>query len=90
MRVRVPPPEHLYALPALGPLHVLELAAAVLQNALRAQHVEIEDDFAPGESDEVTTARVLELECQMLRDTVQEFRRQVLARLERERSDWPF
>lgn len=90
MKVRVPSPDDLYALPALGPLHVLELAAAVVQNALRAQHVEIEGDFAPGESHEVTTARVLELECRMLRDTLQEFRRRVLARLERERCEWPF
>jgi hypothetical protein len=90
MKVRIPPPEGLYAVPALGPLHVLELAAAVVQNALRAQHFEIEDEVVPGESDEVTTARVLELECQMLRDTLHEFRRNVLARLARERSEWPF
>jgi len=90
MKVRVPRPEDLYAVPALGPLHVLELAAAVVQNALRAQHFEIEGDVEPGESDEVTLARVLKLECQMLRDTVHEFRRGVLARLDRERSEWPF
>ena len=90
MKVRVPPPEDLYALPALGPLHVLELAAAVVQNALRAQHIELEGDFFPGEPDEVTTARVLERECAMLRDTLHEFRRRVLARLARERGEWPF
>lgn len=90
MKIRVPPPSDLYALPALGPLQVLELAAAIAESALRAQHVEISGDFAPGESDEVTTARVLARECEMLRDTLHEFRRRVLARLARERIEWPF
>jgi len=90
MKVRVPPPEDLYVLPALGPLHVLELAAAVVQNALRAQHIEIEGAFAPGEAAEITTARVLYVECCMLQDTLHELRSRLLARLERERSVWPF
>ena len=90
MKVRVPKPEDLNALPALGPLHVLELAAAIVQNALRAQHIQLEGDFFPGEPDDVTTARVLERECAMIRDTVHHFRRRVLARLARERGEWPF
>ncbi|HEV2009731.1 MAG TPA: hypothetical protein VGS17_01715 [Candidatus Limnocylindria bacterium] len=90
MKVRLPAPSDLYVEPALGPLVLLDLAAAVAANALRAQHVEIEGDFFPGETDEITTARVLARECDMLRDTLNEFRRRVLARLARERSDWPF
>jgi len=90
MKVRVPPPSDLYASPALGPLLVLDFAAAIAANALHAQHVEIEGDFYPGEPDEVTTARVLARECDMLRDTLREFRRRVLARLDRERGHWPF
>lgn len=90
MKVRVPPPSDLYALPALGPLLVLDFAAAVAATALRAQHVALEGDFHPGESDEVTTARVLARECEMLRDTLHEFRRRALARLARERDEWPF
>jgi len=90
MKVRIPPPSDLYALPALTPLLVLDFAAAVAATALRAQHIEIEGDFHPDETDEVTIARVLACECDMLRDTLGEFRRRVLARLARERDDWPF
>jgi len=57
--VRLPAPSDL----PLGPLLLLELAAAVAANALRAHHVAIEGDFFPGETDEVTTARVLAREC---------------------------
>ena len=90
MKVRMPAPSDLYALPALGPLLVLDFAAAVAATALRAQHIEIEGDFYPGETDEVTIARVLASECDMLRDTLNEFRRRVLARLARDRDEWPF
>lgn len=90
MKVRLPPPSDLQALPALGPLLLLDLAAAVAANALRAQHVAIEGDFYPGESAEATTARVLASECDMLRDTLNEFRRRLYARLARERDEWPF
>lgn len=90
MKIRVPPPSDLYALPALGPLQVLELAAAIAESALRAQHIEICADFVPGEPEHVTTGRVLARECDMLRDTLHQFRRRVLARLARDRSEWPF
>lgn len=90
MKVRVPRPDDLYELPALGSLILLEIAAAVAANALRAQHVQLEGDFLPGEPDEVTTARVLTCECVMLRDTLAEYRRRVLAGLARERQAWPF
>jgi hypothetical protein len=90
MKVRIPPPADLYAVPALGPLLVLDFAAAVAATALRAQHIEIEGDFFPGETDEVSIARVLARECDMLRDTLKEFRRRVVARLARDRDEWPF
>lgn len=90
MKIHVPSPSDLYALPALGSLQVLELAAAIADNALRAQHVQIEGDFFPGETDEVTTARVLARECERLRNTLHDYRRRVLARLASERAEWPF
>jgi hypothetical protein len=90
MKVRVPPLSDLCALPELGPLVILDLAAAVAATALRAQHLAINGDFHPGETDEVATARVLARECDMLRDTLHEFRRRALARLARQRDEWPF
>ena len=45
--VRVPAPSDLHIEPPLGPLLVLDLAAAVAANALRAHHVAIESDFFP-------------------------------------------
>lgn len=90
MKIRIPPASDLYAQPAIGPLLVLDFAAAVAATALRAQHVAIEGDFYPGETDEVTIARVLARECDMLRNTLKEFRIRVLARLARDRDEWPF
>lgn len=89
-RVRVPSPADLHQEPPLGPLLLLELAAAIAANALRAHHVPIVGDFHPGETVEVTTARVLANECDLLRETVDDYRRRVLARLAREREQWPF
>ena len=86
----LPAPSDLHVEPPLGPLLLLELAAAVAANALRARHVAVEGDFFPGETDEVTTARVLARECDDLVETLNDYRRRVLARLARERSEWPF
>ncbi len=88
--VRLPAPIDLHVEPPLGPLLLLELAAAVAANALRAHHAAIEGDFFPGETDEVTTARVLARECDDLIETLNDYRRRVWARLARERSEWPF
>lgn len=88
--VRLPAPSDLYAEPPLGPLLLLELAAAVAANALRAHHVALEGDFCPGETDEVTAARVLAHTCDQLGQILNDYRRRVLARLARERSAWPF
>ena len=88
--VRFPTPPDLHVEPPLGPLLLLELAAEVAANALRARHVAIERDFWPDETDEVTTARVLARECDELVETLNDYRRRVLARLTRERSEWPF
>ena len=75
---------------ALGPLLVLELAAAVAVNALRARHVAVEGGFHPGEPNKVTTARVLAHACDQLVQRLNDCRRHILARLARERSEWPF
>jgi hypothetical protein len=88
--VRVPTPSDLHVEPPLGPLLLLELAAATAANALRARHVAIEGDFYRDESDEVSTARVLARACDQLVDTLNDYRRRVLTRLARERSEWPF
>jgi hypothetical protein len=88
--VRVPASSDLYAEPPLGPLLLLELAAAVAANALRAHHVAIEGDFFPGETVEVTAARILAHACDQLAQILNDYRRPVLARLASERSAWPF
>lgn len=90
IRVRLPGSIDLYAAPALGALAVLDVAAAIAANALRAQHVAIEGDFHPGETDIETTARVLATECEMLRDTLRRYRRRVLEELAAARTAWPF
>ena len=88
MKVRIPAPSDLRIEPALGSLLALDFVAAVAGHSLRAAHVQIEGDFFPDEADEVTTARVLARECEMLRDTLREYRRRVRARLDRELGDW--
>lgn len=88
MKVRIPAPSDLRIEPALGSLLMLDFVAAVAGNSLRAAHVQIEGDFFPDEADEVTTARVLARECEMLRDTLREYRRRVRARLDRELGGW--
>ena len=88
--VRLPAPSDLHAEPPLGPLLLLELAAAVAAAALRAHHVAIEGDFFPGETDEVTAARVLAHACEQLGQILHDYRRCVLALLACERSASPF
>ena len=88
--VRVPSPCDLYAEPPLGPLRVLELAAAVAANALRAHHVAIQGDFFLDETDEATAARVLADACDQLGQILHDYRRRALARLARERRVNPF
>jgi hypothetical protein len=88
--VRLPAPSDLHAEPPLGPLLLLEFAVAVAANALRARHIAIEGDFHPGETDEVSAARVLAHACNQLGELLGTYRRGVFARLARERSEWPF
>jgi hypothetical protein len=88
--VRVPSPCDLHAEPPLGPLRVLELAAAVAANALRAHHVAIQGDFFLDETDQVTAARVLAHACDQLGQILDDYRRRVVARLARERRTDPF
>ncbi|MGH9886949.1 MAG: hypothetical protein ACREBE_15585 [bacterium] len=88
--VRVPSPCDLHAEPPLGPLLLLDLAAAVAGNALRTHHVAIEGDAFLGEIDEVTAARVLAHACDQLRQILDDYRRRVVARLAAERRADPF
>lgn len=88
--VRLPAPSDLHAEPPLGPLLLLDLAAAVAGNALRAHHVAIQGDFFLDETDEVTAARVLAHACDQLGQILDDYRRRVLARLARERRADPF
>ena len=90
MKIRIPPPSDLYTLPSFAPLLFLDFAAAVAANALRTQHVAIEGDFFPDECDQVTTARALARQCDLLRHTLNAFRRDVMARRVRESGAWPF
>lgn len=87
--VRVPALTDLHAEPPLGPLLLLELAAAVAATALRAHHLALEGDCVPGETDEVTAARRLVHACHQLGPLLHDYRRRVLARLARERRAWP-
>jgi hypothetical protein len=88
--VRLPAPSDLRAEPPLGPLLLLDLAAAVAGNALRAHHVAIQGDLFLDETDEVTAARVLAHACDQLGQILDAYRRRVLARLARERRADPF
>jgi hypothetical protein len=88
--VHLPSPCDLHAEPPLGPLRVLELAAAVAANALRAHHIAIQGDFFLDETHEVTAARVLAHACDQLAQIVDDYRRPALARLARERRADPF
>ena len=90
MKTRVPSSCDLVLEPQLGPLLVLEIAAAIARNALRGQHVQIQGDYFHDESDEVTAARALAGHCNLLRQRLRAYRRLVLARLHREQQDWPF
>jgi hypothetical protein len=88
--IHLPAPSDLHGEPPLGPLLLLELAAAVAANALRAHHLAIEGDCWLGEPAEVTIARVLARACDELVEPLNDYRRRVLARLAHERSTWPF
>jgi hypothetical protein len=88
--IRVPSPCDLHAEPPLGPLRLLELAAAVAANALRAHHVAIQGDFFLDETDQVTAARTLAHACDLLGQILDDYRRRVVARLARERRADPF
>lgn len=90
MKARVPPPCDLVLEPQLGPLLLLEIAAAVAGNALRGHHVQIQGEYFRDEGEEVTSARALAVHCKLLRACLHDYRRLVLARLRREQQDWPF
>ena len=90
MKARVPPPCDLVLEPQLGPVLLLEIAAAVASHALRGQHVQIQGDYFRDKTEEVTAARALACKCDMLREYIRDYRRLVRARLRHEQQDWPF
>jgi hypothetical protein len=90
VKARVPPPCDLVLEPQLGPLLLLEIAAAVASNALRGQHVQIEGDVSHDDTDEVAAARALVRHCAILSDRLRDYRRVVHGRLRRQQQGWPF
>ncbi len=90
MTGRPPTPAQLGADPLLGSLVLLDLAAGVAANTLRAYYVDIQGDFCPDETHEVATARILARECDVLRNILDSYRRGVLARLDRQNDGWTF
>jgi hypothetical protein len=86
--LRVPDPFDLAIEPQLGPLALLELAAAVAVNALRAYHVQIHGDPMHDELDEATAARRIVSHCNLVLRAIQPYRRHVLERLERDQASW--
>lgn len=89
MKIRVPSSCDLALEPQLGSLLLLELAAVVADNALRAHHVQIEGDYSHHESDAATAARAVTRQCDLLLLSVRAYRRLVRARLDRDQADWP-
>lgn len=81
--VRSPPPAALHDEP-LAPVFLLEFAAAVAADALRAHLVAIERSFDPTQPDEVTATRALARECDDLVKSLADYRRRVLGLVARE------
>lgn len=89
-RLSIPAATELGAEPQLAPLLVLELAIDLVISSVRAALPDVEADFHPGESGEITTGRILIDECGLLREDLDDYRRRVVARLRRQQGDWPF
>jgi hypothetical protein len=86
----IPTTADLVTHPQLASLVLLELALALTAASLCAALPLIEDDYRAGEAGEITTARVLLHECDQLREDLDQHRRLLRARLQRQQSDWPF
>jgi hypothetical protein len=72
-----------------GPLLLLELAAEVAANALRARYVAIEGDFLARRDRRGHHGARPSSECDELVETLDDYCRRILARLRRECSEWP-
>ena len=88
MKLRVPDPCDLALEPQLGPLLLLEIAAVLAVNTLRARHVPIVADPAPDEVDDAAAARRVVTECHRLLRAIYAYRRPLLVRLERDQAAW--
>jgi hypothetical protein len=88
VKLRVPDPCDLALEPQLGPLVLLEVAAAVAANALRGHHVQIQGDPSPDEFDEAAAARVILAATHRLLPAIHAYRRRVLERLDNDQAAW--
>lgn len=88
MKLRVPDPCDLALEPQLGPLVLLEIAAVVAANALRAHHVQIQGDPSPSEFDEAAAARVILAAAHRLLRAIHAYRRRVRQRLDHDHAAW--
>lgn len=88
MKLRVPHPGDLALEPQLGPLLLVEIAAALTVNALRARHLPIVGDPAPDELHDEAAARRVVTQCHRLFRAVHAYRRPILDRLERDQAAW--
>jgi hypothetical protein len=88
VKLRVPDPCNLALEPQLGPLVLLEIAAVVAANALRAHHVQIQGDPSPDEFDEAAAARVIVARTYRMLRAIHAYRRRVLERLENDQAAW--
>jgi hypothetical protein len=85
---RVPDPGDLALEPQLGPLLLLEIAAALVASALRARHLPIAGDPAPDELADEAAARRVVLQSHRLLRAVRAYRRPILDRLARDQAAW--
>jgi hypothetical protein len=91
MRLSMPNPSELAAMPVMASLPLLEAALVVVADALRAD-ADLIEHLDHGQDDLTIMARVLSRECQGLRRLLTTYRRRLLTKLRRERRelDYPF
>ena len=83
IRIRIPAAEEIAAAPHLAALAALEAALAAAARAIRAALPAVDRGPFPGDSAEITTARILVDECGTLLDLLADHRHHTNARLRR-------
>lgn len=91
MRLSLPSPSELAAIPLMASLPLLEAALIVVADALRAD-ADLIEHLDHGQDDLTIMARMLCNECQRMRRLLASYRRRLLSKLRRERRelDCPF